>query len=137
MRSDAQFLKNLKLLSFNETVIEAEGWFDFDTSDITWDMYLRVDMDEVATTYNITWFQMKMFKVGEGQEFVKDKVEAKIDSFMESLLSHSTIDSLTDESHQQPTLEWIPKVKNTVTGEAVCGRDIDVDVSGKNKLRDL
>ena len=66
MRSDAQFLSNLKLLSFNETVIEAEGWFDFDKSDITWDMYLRVDMDEVASTYNITWFQMKMFKVGEG-----------------------------------------------------------------------
>ena len=52
MRKDAEFLTNLKLLSFNETIIDDEDWLD--KSDITWDMHLRVNMDMVATTYNIT-----------------------------------------------------------------------------------
>ena len=110
-------------MSFNETIIDDEDWLD--KSDITWDAHLRVDMDMVAANYNITWWQMRLFKVGEGQDFVKEKVEDKMDAFMDDLLAKSAVDAMTDQSKQEPSLEWIPQVQNITTGEAVCSGSID------------
>ena len=55
MRDDARYLKNLKFLEFHETHIPHDGFFTPDESDIKLTAYLRVDMDEVAKEFKITW----------------------------------------------------------------------------------
>ena len=44
---------------------------------------------------------------------------------MDEFMSGETIDYLTDPSRHEPTLDWIPRVENVLTVEAVCNGTID------------